>query len=73
MTPEKFESILARQVPDEEKRKRADFIVETKCEMAETEAAVRALVDRIRGGEGGVAPRALARGRDERRRKMNGA
>lgn len=75
MTPEKFESILARQVPDEKKRERADFIVETKREMAETEAAVRALVERVRGGEGGVAPRALARGRDARkpRRKTNGA
>ncbi|CAE7405925.1 coaE [Symbiodinium microadriaticum] len=29
MTVDKFESILAKQVPDEEKRKRADFIIES--------------------------------------------
>ncbi|MBW0143933.1 dephospho-CoA kinase [Sphingomicrobium clamense] len=43
MTVEKYERILARQMPDEEKRERADFIVDTSGDLDET----RAQVDRI--------------------------
>lgn len=43
MTPEKFLRILSYQLPDAEKRKRADFVVPTDCSLDET----RASVDRI--------------------------
>ena len=48
MTPQKFEQILALQVPDAEKRARADFVIETGCSLEETRGAVAGLVERIR-------------------------
>lgn len=44
MTEEKFEQILALQVPDAEKRARADFVVDTGTSLAETRHAVQRLV-----------------------------
>ncbi|MBB5711123.1 dephospho-CoA kinase [Sphingomonas xinjiangensis] len=44
MTPERLAAILARQLPDEEKRARADFVVPTGGSLDETRAAVRALI-----------------------------
>lgn len=52
MTEAKFDQILARQMPDAEKRRRAHYVVDTGVALAETEAAVDKLVTELRGREG---------------------
>ncbi|WP_298725093.1 dephospho-CoA kinase [uncultured Ferrovibrio sp.] len=48
MTEEKFAAILKQQVPDAEKRRLADFVVDTGVSLAETEQQVRDLVGKLR-------------------------
>ncbi len=43
MTEKKFRAILMKQTPDSEKRRRADFIIDTGVSLDETRAQVRAL------------------------------
>ncbi len=47
MTAPQFETILTRQMPDAEKRARADFVIET-LDMDSTRQAVQNLVSRLR-------------------------
>jgi dephospho-CoA kinase len=47
MTVEKLEAILARQVPQAEKRKRADYILDTSGTIADTRNAVADLVETL--------------------------
>lgn len=49
MTPEKFDRILARQLPDAEKRARADFVVPTDVSPDETRASVRRILACLSG------------------------
>ncbi|MCZ8172531.1 MAG: dephospho-CoA kinase [Novosphingobium sp.] len=49
MTEEKFEQILKLQVPDAEKRARADYVIDTGTSLAETRHAVQRLVHAITG------------------------
>lgn len=51
MTEEKFAHILALQVPDSEKRARADFVIDTGTSLEATRAAVADLVDRVMPGD----------------------
>lgn len=57
MTPEKFAHILDLQVPDAEKRARADFIIDTGVTLEETRAQVAALIEHIRSGAWQKNPR----------------
>jgi dephospho-CoA kinase len=48
MTPAKLDSILTRQVSDEEKRRRADFVIDTGTDLSTTEAQVRDILACLR-------------------------
>lgn len=48
MTEEKFEAILARQVPDAQKRRQADYVINTNCPKEATLEQVRALLEDLK-------------------------
>jgi dephospho-CoA kinase len=47
MTEEKFAAILAKQMPDAEKRKRADFVVDSSQGLDAARAQVRAILEAV--------------------------
>jgi dephospho-CoA kinase len=47
MTMDKLDAILSRQMPDAEKRRRADFVVDTSGDFDVTRAQVRAILDAV--------------------------
>ena len=49
MTEELFSAILAKQVPDAEKRRRADWVVDTGAGLDAAREAVRRIVAEAKG------------------------
>jgi dephospho-CoA kinase len=48
MTPERFEMIHVKQLPDPEKRRRADFVVDTGSGLEHAQAQVAAIIAKVR-------------------------
>ena len=53
MTPDKLDAIVARQMPDKEKRNRADFVVDTGGDLSTTERQVGDILSCLGIGRGG--------------------
>lgn len=47
MTPEKLDAILAKQLPDAEKRKRADFVVDTSHGLDPVRVRIREILEQV--------------------------
>lgn len=59
MTPEKFDAIRARQMPDAEKRHRAHFLVDTSRGLMAADRQVRSILAALAGRPGRAAMAAL--------------
>ncbi|MEM6463684.1 MAG: dephospho-CoA kinase [Pseudomonadota bacterium] len=51
MTEDKLDAILARQVPDADKRAKADFVIDTSGPFNETRKQVDAVIEELLGGQ----------------------
>ena len=47
MTEEKFHSILSKQMPDAEKREKADFVVDSTISVADAHSQIRDIISRL--------------------------
>lgn len=49
MTTEKFDRILAQQMPDDDKKRRADFVVDTRGSIEETRQELDRIIESLKG------------------------
>lgn len=54
MSVEKFESIMAKQVPDAQKREKADFIVDSSRGLEPAMADVKGIIEALKGRKGKI-------------------
>ncbi len=52
MTAEKFDRILAQQLPDDEKKRRADYVVDTSSSIEETRQELDRIIESLEGRRG---------------------
>ncbi len=52
MTDEKFDALLANQMPDADKRAKANYVVDTNRTIAETAKEIDRIIESLRGREG---------------------
>ena len=57
MSEAKFTALMGRQLPDAEKRKRADFVVDSGGTLEELQVRIDRLLDSLRGREGKIMER----------------
>jgi len=57
MSPEKFDQLLRRQMPDAEKQARADFVVDSSVSLEDMQNQIDKILDSLRGREGRVMER----------------
>jgi dephospho-CoA kinase len=60
MTADKLDQLLARQLPDADKRARAHFVVDTGTTLAETEAQIERIIEQLQGRSGTAYERCWA-------------
>jgi dephospho-CoA kinase len=52
MSAERFEDILAKQVPDAQKRERAEFVVDSSISVEDAHRQVRDIIEQLQGRDG---------------------
>jgi dephospho-CoA kinase len=65
MSEERFLDILAKQVPDEDKRAKAEFIVDSSISLADARTQVHAILKAIKGREGTAFEARMARFKED--------